>query len=63
MKFDLIRTSFTHSPTFPGVFNAKYEDARTGRVWQGVIKYVIGALVEMSDAPPEHKLLVSPHQE
>lgn len=40
------------------MFNAKHEDVRTGRVWQGVIKYVMGALVEMSDAPPEHKLLV-----
>lgn len=40
----------------PGVFHAKYEDTRNGRTWQGVVKYVIGALIEVSDAPPEHKL-------
>lgn len=42
-----------------GVFNVKYEDTRSGRVWQGVIKYMIGALIETSDVPPQHKLLVS----
>ena len=41
------------------MFNAKHEDVQNGRVWQGVIKYVIGVLVEVYDAPPELKLFVS----
>ena len=41
------------------MFHAKYEDTRNGRTWQGVVKYVIGALIEVTGAPPEHKLFVS----
>ncbi len=40
------------------MFSAKYEDVTSGRVWQGVIKYVIGALLDIPDAPPDYKLLV-----
>lgn len=43
-----------------GVFNSKYEDTQTGRVWQGVIKYMLGALIETSTIPSEHKLMVIP---
>ena len=44
-----------------GVFHAKYEDTGSGRIWQGVTKYVIGALLEFPETPPEHKVLVSQH--
>lgn len=41
------------------MFNAKYEDPESGRAWQGVIKYTIGAQLENTGMPSEHRLLVS----
>lgn len=54
-----IYTSNLCSYAFSGEFNATYEDVRSGRIWQGVIKYIMGALVETNDTPPEHKVFVS----
>ena len=41
-----------------GVFHTKHEDMQTGRVWEGIIKYYIGAYLEQTDITPEKRLSV-----
>ena len=48
--------------TFPfdatGVFHTKHEDPETGRVWEGIIKYHIGATLDQPDLTPDKRLSV-----
>ena len=41
-----------------GVFHTRHEDMQTGRVWEGIIKYHIGAVLEQTDITPEKRLSV-----
>ena len=44
---------------YVGVFHTRHENADTGRVWEGVIKYQIGAFLDQPDVTPDRRLSVS----
>ena len=44
-----------------GVFHTKHEDRQSGRVWEGVIKYHIGAILDQPDVSPDRRLSVRNH--
>lgn len=44
-----------------GVFHTRHEDGQSGRVWEGIIKYHIGATLDQPDVSPDRRLSVSHH--
>ncbi len=44
-----------------GVFHTRHEDEQSGRVWEGIIKYHIGAILDQPDVSPDRRLSVSHH--
>jgi len=42
------------------VFHTKNEDL-SGKVWEGIIKYSVGAVLEIPDATPDQRLMVWIH--
>lgn len=46
---------------FAGVFYTKHEDQQSGRVWEGIIKYHIGATFDQPNVTPDKRLSVSYH--
>lgn len=48
-----------HIFDYVGVFHTRHENADTGRVWEGVIKYQIGAFLDQPDVTPDRRLSVS----
>ena len=39
------------------MFHTKNEDL-SGKVWEGIIKYSVGAVLEIPDATPDQRLMV-----
>ena len=47
--------------TCAGVFHTRHEDGQSGRVWEGIIKYHIGAILDQPDVSPDRRLSVCNH--
>ena len=47
---------------YAGVFHTRHEDGQSGRVWEGIIKYHIGAILDQPDVSPDKRLSVRNHQ-
>ena len=46
---------------YAGVFHTRHEDQQSGRVWEGIIKYHIGATLDQPDVSPDKRLSVCYH--